>query len=1420
MASGTDFFQFYEYGEFKENLSNEFKDIIHNVYYNVYTICLKSYIDENIEDKILDFMEDVIPNICQKTKEKKPEEMECENFRRIVIGPRKDMRLTWCTIFEGILKKAGFNVEITLKTRYFFTTTDAGPSEDSKILNILELHGMFDKMTEQIYNDSNDTSEIEILNTFIKQPIYTEEYICNHQSHIDTTNRVEIEKLNSEHGLSLTEYDITFIMEHGHKWTDPLLTIYDIAQSNSEHCRHHYFNGKLFTQNGDTSTYLKDSLFDLVKRPYKFIRMKHDKGHIIDNSLIAFHDNSSAIRGYSTRPMESIRTSIVDEYMTDTTEHNNTHYLYNVHDSTDVHFVCTAETHNFPTAVSPFQGATTGIGGRIRDVQATGRGAQPVCSSAGYCVGKLFLDNDIINIQYPHNMAEPTKVLIDASNGASDYGNKFGEPIVYGFTRSFREVINNQRREWVKPIMFTSGLGLIRDEHLTKETPIKDMYICKIGGPVYKIGLGGSTASSRIQSTEHVDIDYNAVQRGDPQMEQKMNKVIRECTEMGLNNPILSIHDQGAGGNGNVLKELINGTGANINLDNLSYGSKLNSIVDVWLSEYQESNALLTTKAGFDVLCELCIREGVELSYLGQITGDGNLSLNAKISPNTTLNYNTIANITSNITPNYNYDYNTTLNYEKDYDMSKPREYKVHHIDQSMSVYDNLTPTPQITGFETQHYGFSGHNGPQDVRDIFNNILSNIDVGSKRFLTNKVDRSVTGLIAQQQCVGPLHTPLSDYCLYTSSHFPNKDGLYSGCASAIGERPYIQFQSKNITAPLEPIEMMVLKTVEEMLFNLVWVAIDNFKSIRMSANWMWPCPKTDPYQGFIMYKAMQTLSDICCQLEIAIDGGKDSLSMVATNTYTNEEAETKTEIIKSPGSLVLTGYAAVPNIYLKTTPDMKPAFKNSTLILVERDIPSDNTNIKEYVAEIRELFNLIQYFIKTQKIIAGHDCSDGGIFGCVMEMAFAGNTGVCINIPHQIKEEDANKFLIRDISGFIIQIPNIELSVVYNALDKHAKQYDYIHVYPFGVPLWYDKVIIQHGLDPKLVNPHQMTKKKVYYTHDMTYLRNKWESTSRKLELLQCNPLCVKQEYDMYGEFDIFTQDTYKMPITGLLGEPEILQRIKINNNRKIGIIRGEGSNSERELAAAFKHAGFQVYDIHMYDLIKGNITLTNMEGIAFAGGFTDSDVLGAGTGWYSTIQYNKNIQSQFRDFYERDDTFSIGICNGCQLMAKLGWIDGVRKLRLKENNSHRFESRWSTVKINKIRREHQQYGYKQNIFLKNMEGMRFGIWTAHKEGRFEYKVKHVKNDDIRNTTDNLSYDPVMQYIDNDCQPTQHYPENPNGSYKATAALSSKNGRHLAIMPHPERSFLLYQVPFMESNEGIVNVNGILYSPWFMMFLSV
>ena len=1326
-----------------------FENNIHKQYntYNTYTISYKEG-DVNEEEFTSYFL-----GIKHNLQLSLPVEY---NRKTQLVTPRTDSLPSWSCICKNIFVKAGFPIEIVLKSRSFILRDDTGMAAPPPV------DSLYDRMTEDMFEFENTSDyepiEFEIIRNMTNQTQYN---IDSRTLNMNLQERraynksliLNLDELNEMHGLSLSDEDKEFIRDNGVDWDDFMLTIYDIAQSNSEHCRHHFFNGVMSFENEDPKP---STLFDLVKEPYKQVQRRENREKFENNSKIGFSDNSSSIKGFPTQIMTS----------------NPNAQKYSIEER-DMNFVCTAETHNFPTAISPFPGAATGIGGRIRDVQATGRGAQPVCSSAGYCVGKLFLSDKDIKTEYPSNMAEPTQILIEASNGASDYGNKFGEPIVNGFTRSFRANIAGERREWIKPIMFTGGLGIMQDIHTKKETPQTDMVICKIGGPVYKIGLGGSTASSRVSDNKDMTLDYNAVQRADPQMEQKMNKVIRSCVEMGDANPILSIHDQGAGGNGNVLKELIDGLGATLNLDNLEYGTQNISVIETWLSEYQESNALLTYEEHLSTLDSLCEREGVTLSVLGHITGDGKLTITCQDG-----------------------EYKTGLNYEKEYKEHPPRRY-------------TLTSNPPIIRNPLPEYNKNNTtqllSGEHDIAKIFNIILENVDVGSKRFLTNKVDRSVTGLIAQQQCVGPLHTPLADYCLFTTSHFPDEMGQFNGCASAIGERPYYQFSEG-----ADSIEMMVCKTIEEMLFNLVWVGISDFKNIRVSANWMWPNPTKDPYQANLMYRAMEYLSNACCQLGIAVDGGKDSLSMVAK--HNNSE-------IKSPGSLVLTAYASVPNIYLKTTPDLKPAFKQSTILLIQ-NIAKPEAGPYAMIDNIKRIFESIQQLIKGgMKILAGHDCSDGGLLSCILEMAFAGNTGVCINIPHYIKEEEANMFLIREMSGVVIQVLNQDLPQVIphlNKLHENNTPTCAIQVDPIAIPLWYNKVIIQKGIKVTEANKNDGPQKKVYYTQDMTYLRNKWESGSRKLELLQCNPKCVKQEYDLYSEFDIFHDVTYKLPFAGLTQSNEIEQKIKANLSRKIGIIRGEGSNSERELAAAFKHAGFQVFDLNMNDLMRNDKVLDKMNGIAFAGGFTFSDVLGAGTGWYSMIQYNKALKEQFQRFYEREDSFSIGICNGCQLMAKLGWIDGVKDLELVENESNRFESRWSTVRVNKS----------NNVFLKSLAGLRFGIWVAHKEGNFRYNIKTVQNTSEKNTKDAHSYEPVIQYIDSDCQPTQHYPENPNGSFQATAALSSKNGRHLAIMPHPERSFLMYQVPFtMLGSDGMLkkstSSNGnIFYSPWFQMFLNL
>lgn len=1160
----------------------------------------------------------------------------------IEIGPRSYNKTAWSTNIKNICNKAQLLfIDYIVKTDIYLLEKEDDKQEIFKLYH--------DKMTEVIY-DSNQDSTNEIAE--IEQ--YDE----------STSLSDYLERLDKDYGLSLSPEDMDYIKKNFIKWTNPLFIIFDIAQSNSEHSRHHFFNGRLFVD-GEEQEY---SLFDLVKQPLK---------NIIDsNSLVAFSDNSSVIKGKSC-------------YLFNRNDFN--HYKKRFE---PLNIVLTAETHNFPTAIDPFSGAATGIGGRIRDVQATGRGAIPVCSSAGYCIGELFSRVETI----PNNIANPTKILIEASNGASDYGNKFGEPIILGFTRSFKLENAEERIEWIKPIMFTAGLGVIHNGNIIKNKARENMLICKIGGPVYKIGFGGSAASSRINSKDTTDLDLDAVQRADAEMEQKMNNVIKSCIESRIN-PIESIHDQGAGGNGNVLKEIIEDKGGIINIGKLTMGQDDMSDIEIWLSEYQESNAILVQEKNTHRIINICKRENVNIDFIGRVT-NGNLNI--------------VNNDKVIVTDN---------EYIQDCNTNKRRDY---YLDSCKVIVEDFCLFNSVYTFE----------------HLLDKTLSNIAVGSKRFLTNKVDRSVTGLIAQQQCVGPLQTPLSNFGLFSQSYFKSISGCFTGCATSIGEQPIIGL--------IDPIAM-VQKTVAEMLTNLVWVLIDGIEKIRCSANWMWPLPNKDGKEGYKMYTAVKELNRLFIELGIAIDGGKDSLSMAV-----NYQDRT----IKAPGSLVLSAYTTCPNISKKVTPDLKSTesfilfvdlsednCRMGGSIVMENDIYYTPPRINN-IGKLKAAFNEIQDLIIRNYILSGHDKSDGGLITTLIEMAISGNKGLDIDIDCPFI---MNRYLFNEEIGFVLEV------------NKHNINY---------IVCKFSKLGIKCSCIGRTTKNHMFSihyEDQVLFDKSIVDLRMKWENTSYLLEKLQCNIECVEQEMEALKE----TRNMeYNIPCN--LPDFELSEK-----KYRVGIIREEGTNGYTELAAAFFHAHFHVVDIHMNDIINEIVNINEFHGIAFAGGFSYADVLGSAKGWYHVIKNNKKVYQQFQDFYNRENTFSIGICNGCQLMAHLGWIDG----KLYENKSQRFESRFSTVRINKS----------DNIFLKGMEGTVFGIWVAHGEGRF------VSNDT------NIP----IQYVDLDHNPTEKYPYNPNGSERGIAALSSKNNRHLAIMPHPERSFLQYQIPMDCIKQD--------YSPWYALF---
>jgi phosphoribosylformylglycinamidine synthase len=1193
----------------------------------------------NIDGEITNEEKKILISLIEPNLELELENVNHEQY--IEYGSSLDMVSPWCANCLSVFAKCGIfhvkRVEITI-----LVGKDKFHQE------------MIDSMTQSTY--SKPIEEFKI-----------------HKSNHEVYEVHDLKKENEDLKLGFDEFDLQFYEKlfQDLKRNPTNVELYDLAQSNSEHSRHWFFKGILIHD----KIILNQSLLSMIKNTQE---------HIQNKSLVAFYDNSSVFEGYE-----------IDYFY----PHYKTHQY--VVKKTKYDFTFTSETHNFPTSIAPFQGATTGVGGRIRDNQCVGRGGLIRAGIAGYCVGEL----DFHKSKY---WKKNLKTLIEASDGASDYGNKFGEPLILGFCRTFGMTLDDQRIEWVKPIMFSGGLGQIDHQWINKVMPSEEMLIVKIGGPPYIIGLGGGSSSSRDQNTLNMSHDLNAIQRGDPEMENRLNRLITTCTELEIN-PILNINDQGAGGTANVTKEIIYPLGGEIDLDKMDSNHEMMSALELWVSEYQENNTILTSSEHLDVLHYLSERENVPMSIIGKVKNTGTIKV---YHQNELIMDMPLEPIVGNTMP------------QKQYILQKVKR----------------EPTSNKLTFE------------MSLNQMLHMVLSSPSVGSKRFLTNKVDRSVTGLVAQQQCVGPLHTPLSNYGIMAQSYFN-----LTGSVIAIGEQP--------IKGLLHPGKMARL-AIGEMLTNMIFAKITNLEDIKCSANWMWPIK----FEGerYNLYKACSAMCSMMKELNIAIDRGKDSLSM----SYTDHETK---EIIKSPPSLVITGYAPTNNIMKKVTPDFKKAgnlifyidlasnhydLGGSSLLSLLNQMENKCPDVHD-ISFLKYTFHEIQKLIEQKKIVSGHDRSDGGIIVTLCEMAFAGNLGFDIKINQDLSEVDFTKYLFHEGLGLIIEIKpedQVNISHIFNN-----------HLYYLGTIIQENKIIVRDK------------QNNIKIDEPMTHLRNSWELPSFNLEKLQCQLDCVQEEY---LEFKNRKMIKYHLPLMRIEFPLEI-------RKHKVAIIREEGCNSDRELSAAFYMAGFDTYDICMNDfMMDETLTLDQFRGIAFCGGFSYSDVFGAAKGWYQVIKSNNRIHKIFTQFKERDDTFSLGICNGCQLMSLLKWIP---KCQLSRNKSNRFESRFVHVRINSS----------NSILLKGMNESIMGIWVAHGEGRF------VMDNDISS-----GLIPI-QYIDDDYGATEKYPHNPNGSMIGIAALCSKDGRHLSMMPHPERCFLNWQWPY-----GIEDIKvHELYSPWMKMFIN-
>ncbi len=1220
------------------------------------------------------------------------------------IGPRLAIETPFSSNAVSICQAMGLASVTRIEQTQRFRLGNGSPAE-----YIIKRY--LDRMTEEIHVDGIKSFDTGIQPENVK--------MIDLMGH----GKTALEEMNSALGLGMDARDIEY---YHHLFAEVLkrnptdVELFQLGNANSEHSRHWYFKGQIVID----GVPMKRTLMEIVQRPLICLE-EMDRV-----SLIAFRDNAGAIQGYRSNLILPLTPGKPSEMV--------------IRDKV-LHITCTAETHNHPTAVEPFNGAATGAGGEIRDGTAPGRGGITGIGVAGYAVGHLFIPGylipgEIVGLNKPSKYASPLEILIRGSNGVSSYGNQYGRPLTLGFTRTFGQIVSGEWREWRKPILYSGGVGHLFDEYLAKETPEVGMKIVRIGGPAYPIGVGGGSASSMMQGENSEVLDFNSVQRGNAEMENRANRVIRACVEMGDKNPISSIHDQGAGGPSNVLTELLEPLGGTINIRKIILGDKTMSVLKIWSAEFQEGYGFLIRPEQMSSFESICKRERVNCEVLGEITGSRKIVV------------------------------------------EDPQN---GHMPVDLNLEQVLTNMPQKT-FESARK--AKELKPLDLPEItvgeaIEKVFKLPSVGSKGYLVHKVDRSVSGLVAQQQCCGIAQIPIADNSVNAQSHF----GL-TGAVSAVGEQPIKMLIDEKAGARL---------AVAEMLTNMASVKISGINDIRCRANWMYPAKL--PHEGALLYDAAVAMSDLMVELCIAVDGGKDSLSMAAT---------VQGDLVKAPGSLVILGYAPVPDITRKITPDIKmPGL--SRLGLIDLGLGKDRLGGSALAQAVNQLgdktpdvddpkllknsFLAMQKMIDEDLILAMHDRSDGGLITTVAEMCMASQSGFTIQTRswNVVDDMDILDELFAEELGFVLEfLPDKEKRI--RALCEE-----------FNIPFSSVGSTSETGECQIRDDDHYV------FASTIRELRLWWESTSYELEKLQMNTDCAKIEFFGHGS----TRYNREPPNYELTFEPKdtLPEILNSHDKPKVAIIREEGTNGDREMQAACAAAGLAPWDVTMSDLLRGKINLDQFQGIIFAGGFSYMDVFGSAKGWAGTILFSEKLKEMFnRFYYDRHDTFSLGVCNGCQLMALLGLVpfvgfddcyysrlDDRYQPRFIHNISGRFESRWVQVEIRPS----------PSIMLKGMEGSRLGIWVAHGEGHLFFPHKTVL-DRVRES--NLT---PLVFIDSSGKPTEEYPYNPNGSpFGITALCSPENGRHLAMMPHPERCFRLWQWPWMPASWQKLEA-----SPWLRMF---
>ena len=1175
------------------------------------------------------------------------------------VGPRREMVTPWSTNAVEITQNMNLSGIVRIEEYFPVSGEDAD----------------HDPMLQRLYHG-------------LDQDIFTVNITPAPVRYID-----DLDSYNEEEGLALSPAEIEYLHQVegqlGRKLTDS--EVFGFAQINSEHCRHKIFGGTFIIDGEERPS----SLFALIKKT-----TSENPHHIIS----AYKDNVAFAQG-----------PVVEQFAPK--DHATSDYFV-VKDIESV-ISLKAETHNFPTTVEPFNGASTGTGGEIRDRMGGGVGSWPIAGTAVYMTSYPRLDGgrpweDILPVR-KWLYQTPEQILIKASNGASDFGNKFGQPLITGSVLTFEHQENGEKYGYDKVIMLAGGVGYGTKRDCLKGTPAKGNKIVVVGGDNYRIGLGGGSVSSVDTGRYSSGIELNAVQRANPEMQKRANNLVRALCEEDVN-PVVSIHDHGSAGHVNCLSELVEDCGGLIDMTKLPIGDKTLSAKEIIANESQERMGLLIQEEHLDHVRRIAERERAPMYVVGETTGDAHFAFQQA---------------------------DGTRPFDLDVAQMFGHSPKTVMVDETVvRRYENVT-------YDIAH-----------LQEYVENVLQLEAVACKDWLTNKVDRSITGKVARQQTQGELQLPLSD-CGVVALDYRGRAGI----ATAIGHAPQAGLASPEAGSVL---------SVSEALTNIVWAPFaEGLDSVSLSANWMWPC-RSQKGEDARLYAAVQALSDYCCALKINVPTGKDSLSL--SQQYPDGEK------IISPGTVIVSAGGEVSDVRRVVSPVLVNTPKSTlyhidfsfdalrlggsafaqSLDRVGSDVPTV-TN-PEY---FRDAFNAVQELVKRGWLLAGHDISAGGLITCLLEMCFANTEGgmeICLD---KFRESDLVKLLFAENPGVVIQVA-----------DKHKHE----------VKKWLDEagvgyVKLGHPADERHI---LVEKDGATYQFGIDYLRDVWYSTSYLLDCKQSMNGCAKKRFENYKqqplEFNIAPQ------FAGTFAQLGIDPDRRTPSGVKAAIIREKGTNGEREMAYALYLAGFDVKDVMMTDLVSGRETLDDIHMIVFCGGFSNSDVLGSAKGWAGAFLYNEKAKAALDRFYARPDTLSLGVCNGCQLMVELNLVNPEmeRRAHMLHNDSRKFESAFVGVTVPTNR----------SVMFGSLSGERLGIWVAHGEGKFS--LPYPEDD----------YNVVLKYT------YDEYPGNPNGSDYSVAAICSKDGRHLAMMPHLERAFYPWQCAYYPADRLADDV-----TPWMEAFVN-